>query len=287
MNSTLPLAIVSHTLPAGWLAKLDGRCRMVAGPKTAGSPDLTPDLRRHLAEAEGLFSIFTVRVDEALLAAAPKLRVVSNMAVGVDNIDLAACQARGVAVGHTPGVLTDGTADLTVTLLLAAARRLPMAMADAKAGRWTVWEPDGWLGKDLRGATVGIVGMGSIGTAVAGRLRPFGCYLVYHTRLFDAAALRLLLPDASLVNAARGGVVDGDALLTALREGWIGAAALDVTDPEPLPPTHPLYALPNCLIAPHIGSATENTRRAMAELACDNLLAGLAGTPLPHAVSLA
>ena len=314
----LPLVLVTHTLPEGWLESLEGKCQMLAGPEDATR--LSPELQEHLAEAEGLFTLLTVKVDQALLSGAPHLRVVSNMAVGVDNIDLKACTRRGIPVGNTPGVLTDGTADFAMALLLAIARRLPEASQDAKEGRWTTWSPTGWLGADLRGATLGIIGLGKIGQAVAERARGFGLHLIYtetgpnreaedrfgavfvslpellrqsdfvslhvpltaDTRgLIDEDALRLMKPDAILINTSRGPVVDTVALTRALGEGWIGAAALDVTDPEPLPSSHPLYSLPNCLIAPHIGSATWNTRQRMAERACQNLLAGLAGVRLP------
>ncbi|MGD8806545.1 MAG: D-glycerate dehydrogenase [Chloroflexota bacterium] len=326
MNATqdqdrLPFVIVSHTLPESWLSRLDGRCRLLIGPETTASSGLAPELAQRLPEADGLFALLTVPVGPSLLEKAPRLRVVSNMAVGVDNVDLAACTERGIPVGHTPGVLTEGTADLTMALLLAAARRLPEASQDARLGRWTTWEPAGWLGADLTGATLGIVGMGKIGTAVAQRAAAFGLRLVYNSRspkpdverqlgarpmplddllrqsdfvslhvpltaetryLIDRDALRLMKPSAILINVARGPVVDSAALYQALHEGQISAAGLDVTDPEPLPPGDPLYSLPNCLIVPHIGSATVNTRRRMAELACDNLLAGLAGKKLPH-----
>jgi glyoxylate reductase len=303
------------------LARLAGRCRLLIGPETTVSSGLAPELVRRLPEADGLFSLLTVPVDVPLLEKASRLRVVSNMAVGVDNVDLAACTGRGIPVGHTPGVLTEGTADLTMALLLATARRLPQASQDARQGRWTTWEPAGWLGADLAGATLGIVGMGKIGTAVAQRASAFGLRLLYTNRsprpeierqlgarrlplddllrqsdfvslhvpltaettgLIDQDALRLMKPTAILINVARGPVVDSAALYRALHERTIAAAGLDVTDPEPLPPTDPLYSLPNCLVVPHIGSATVNTRRRMAELACDNLLAGLAGEQLPH-----
>jgi len=270
-----------------------------------------------LGEAEGLFCLLTIPVREELLERMPKLRVVSNMAAGVDNVDVAACTARGIPVGNTPGVLTDATADLTMTLLLAAARRLPESAQDARAGRWKTWSPTGWLGADLRGATLGIIGMGKIGRAVAERARGFGLRLVYtdtascpdveaalgatflsldelirqsdfvslhcpltsETRkLINETTLRRMKPTAILV-IQRGG---RDATLA---EGRIAAAALDVTDPEPLPPNHPLYSLPNCLIVPHIGSATRGTRRRMAEMACENLLAGLEGRRLPYCVN--
>jgi glyoxylate reductase len=318
----LPLALVSHTLPEGWLTSLEGRCRMVIGPANATA--LAPELAAHLPEAEGLFSLLTIPVNTALLDAAPKLRVVSNMAVGYDNVDVAACTRRGIPVGNTPGVLTDATADLAFALLLSAARRLPEASADARSGRWTTWEPAGWLGADLASATLGIVGMGKIGYAVARRAHAFGLHIVYsdpgvhdaaerefgavhvpfelllrtsdfvslhcpltgETRgLIDDAALQQMKPSAILVNTSRGPVVDQEALHRALTEGWIAAAALDVTTPEPLPASHPLYSLSNCLIVPHIGSATHGTRRRMAELACANLLAGLAGERLPNCVN--
>ena len=314
-----PFVIVTHALPEGWLAPLESRCELLAGPADAAG--LAPELLARLGEAEGLFTLLTVRVDEALLQKAPRLRVVSNMAVGVDNVDLAACTRRGIPVGHTPGVLTEATADLALALLLAAARRLPESSRDAREGRWTTWSPTGWLGADLPGATLGIVGMGKIGQAVATRARGFGLRILYADRnarpevetnldaqrvelidllrqsdfvslhvplmaetrhLINESALRAMRRTAILINTARGGVVDTAALCRALNEGWIGGAALDVTDPEPLPPDHPLYAFPNCLIVPHIGSATVGARRRMAERACENLLAGLEGRPLPH-----
>jgi phosphoglycerate dehydrogenase-like enzyme len=315
----LPLVILNQPYPDEWLAALEGRVNLVVGPP--GREGWHPDLDEHLPEAEGLLSSLSVPVDEAFLDGAPKLRVVSNVAVGVNNVDLDACTRRGIPVGHTPGLLTAATADLTVALTLAAARRLPQAARAAKDGEWTYWDPAGFLGLEMEGATVGIIGFGRIGQAAGRRLRGFGVDLVYHTRhrrpeaeeavgarwtsfedlltisdivillvpltdethhMIDAAALRRMKETAILINVARGPVVDPDALLQALDEGWIGAAGLDVTEPEPLPAEHPLYAQENCFILPHIGSATEQTRRGMARLACANLLAGLAGEPLPH-----
>jgi lactate dehydrogenase-like 2-hydroxyacid dehydrogenase len=321
MSIDQPLVLVSHTLPAGWLDMLDGWCRLLVGPPAETLPGLSPELESHLPEAAGLLTLLTVPVTAALLDKAVQLKVVSNIAVGVDNIDLAACTRRGIPVGHTPGVLTEGTADLTMALLLAVARRIPQAAQDARDGRWTTWSPTGWLGADLNRATLGIVGMGKIGQAVAERARGFGLRLVYANRsarpeveeklgavrlpltellgqsdfvslhvpltpetrhLIQADTLRQMKPSAILLNVSRGPVVDTAALVHALSEGWIQAAGLDVTDPEPLPPDHPLYQLPNCLVLPHIGSATWNTRRRMAELAAENILAGLAGRPLPY-----
>lgn len=318
----LPLVLVSHTLPDGWLDPLEGQCRTIVGPVDANQ--LSEELIDLLPQAEGLFVLLTIRIDEAILQKALRLKVISNMAVGVDNIDLEACTRRGIPVGNTPGVLTDGTADLTMALLLATARRLMEASQDAREGRWRTWSPTGWLGKDLAGSTLGILGMGQIGQAVAKRARGFGMRLIFtdpnprdevaqqlgaepvsletlfqesdflsvhvplttETRgLINEKALRQMKRDAILINTSRGPVVDTQALVTALQEGWIAAAGLDVTDPEPLPPEHPLFKLPNCLILPHIGSATWNTRKNMAQLACQNLLAGLQGERLPFCVN--
>jgi glyoxylate reductase len=313
-----PLVLITHSLPADWLSSLEGRVRTVTGPLDA--MHLAPELEAHLAEAEGLFCLLTIPVRKELLDRMPRLRIVSNMAVGVDNVDVAECTRRGIPVGNTPGVLTDSTADLTMALLLSAARRLLEYARDAREGRWLTWSPTGWLGADLSGAMLGIVGMGKIGRAVAERGRGFGMKIIYadtvsrpdvagefvplddllrqsdfvslhcplttETRgLMNEITLRKMKPSAILVNAARGPVVDTEALVRALAEVWIAAAALDVTDPEPLPSGHPLYGLPNCLIVPHIGSATHGTRHKMAEMACENLLAGLDGRKLPYCVN--
>jgi len=321
IDNSLPLAIISHQLPDTWLVRLKGRCRILVGTFQAEGGGLANEPAAELEQAEGLFTLLTVPVNDDLLDKAPGLRVVSNMAVGVDNVDLAACSRRGIPVGHTPGVLTESTADLTMALLLATARQLPQASMDAKEGKWTTWLPTGWLGADLDGATLGIVGMGKIGSAVARRAAAFGLKILYanptkipdidaalgaiHTPLdkvlgrsdfvslhvplsdgtrglMDENRLRMMKKSAILINTSRGPVVDQRALFKALDSGWIAAAGLDVTDPEPLPPDDPLYTLENCLILPHIGSATRNTRKSMAELACNNLLAGLDGRPLPH-----
>jgi glyoxylate reductase len=270
-------------------------------------------LRERVAGCEGLLSMLTDRVDGDLLDAAPDLRAVSNYAVGVDNVDVAAATDHGIPVGHTPGVLTDSTADLAVALMLGIARRLVEGERIVRAGEWSTWSPTWMLGRDLHSATVGIVGGGRIGSAVARRVEGFGCEVLIAGRsgptplpellersdfvsihvplgedtrgLVGEAELRAMKESAYLVNTARGPIVDQQALTTALREGWIGGAALDVTDPEPLPPDDPLLDAPNLLVIPHLGSATERTRAAMADLAVANLRAALAGERMPHCVN--
>src|SRR3990172_4601944 len=228
VNPPLPLVLIGRTLPEGWLASLDSRVRTVTG--ASGIASLTD----HLGEAEGLFTLLTVRVDEALLQRAPRLRVVSNMAVGVDNIDLAACTRRGIPVGHTPGVLTEATADLALALLLAAARRLPESSHDAREGRWTTWSPTGWLGADLPGATLGIVGMGKIGQAVATRARGFGLHLIYtETGPNREAEERLGAVFVSLPELLRqSDFVSLHVPLTADTRGLIDEAALRLMKPD-------------------------------------------------------
>jgi lactate dehydrogenase-like 2-hydroxyacid dehydrogenase len=288
-------------------------------------PPPRDELLRRIAGVDGALTLLTDRVDDEFLdAAGPQLRVVSNYAVGFDNIDVAACARRGVRVGNTPGVLTETTADLAFALLMAAARRLPEGSRLVRGGKWKTWDPLLLLGPDVHGATIGIVGFGRIGQAVARRAQGFGMEIVYHdleplpasvseplgaaylplegllpradfvtlhvnlspvTRhLINAETLALMKSTAVLVNTSRGPVVDQAALATALREGVIWAAALDVTDPEPIPMDDPLVGLDNCLIVPHIASASRATRAKMAEMAAANLLAGVRGDPLPTEV---
>ncbi|MCP4305714.1 MAG: D-glycerate dehydrogenase [bacterium] len=277
------------------------------------------ELLRRVADVSGLYCMLTERIDRELLDVAPKLRVISNMAVGVDNVDLVACTERGIPVGHTPGVLTEATADLAMGLLLAAARRMGEGVSHVRADQWGEWKPELLLGQDVHSSVIGIVGMGRIGAAIARRAMGFGMSIVYTSpnakpeieaelgvvrrdmsgllatadhvviaaslgpgtyRLIDEKALRLMKPTATLVNIARGPLVDTDALVRALRTGTIAAAGLDVTDPEPLRADHPLAQLPNCVITPHLGSASERTRADMADLAARNLLLGLSGQRL-------
>ena len=265
-------------------------------------PPSREELLEHAREAEGLLSLLTDVIDGDVIAACARLRVISNYAVGSDNIDSDAAAARGIEVCVTPDVLTETTADLAFALLLAAARRLPEGERAVHAGDWRTWEPAGWLGQDVHGATLCVVGMGRIGSATARRAKAFGmrvievgradplhdalaqadfvsihCPLTDETRgLFGDAEFAAMKPTAVLVNTARGPIVDTEALRRALADGAIGAAALDVTDPEPLPAGHLLLAAPNLLVVPHIGSATHRTRERMADMAVDNLLEGLA-----------
>ncbi len=270
-----------------------------------------------ITTATGLYSMLTDDVDEALLNRAPRLKVVSQMAVGVDNIDLSACQKRGIKVGHTPDVLTETTADLAFGLLIAAARRFGEGARDVAGGRWGDWDPNYLIGQDVHGSTLGIIGFGRIGRAVARRAVGFGMSVLYTQRhpvdladppasfvpmdellrhsdhvvvaapltaethhLIGTDQLQKMKPTATLINIGRGQLVDPDALHHALTSGEIFAAGLDVTDPEPISPDHPLVATPNCFITPHLGSSTIRTREAMAELAARNLVAGLRGQPL-------
>ncbi|HEX5900787.1 MAG TPA: D-glycerate dehydrogenase [Solirubrobacteraceae bacterium] len=288
--------------------------RLAAGHDVEVWPGDVPPPRDALlagvADAEGLLSLLVDRVDAELIDAAPKLRAIANYAIGFDNIDVEAAIARGIQVGNTPDVLTDATADLAWGLMLAVARRIVEAHQDVRDGKWRTWEPQGWIGVDVHGATLAVVGAGRIGRAVAQRAAGFEMevlmvdlgddlhaaleradFVSLHTpltpeteHLIDAEALARMKPTAILVNTARGPIVDQDALLAALHEGRLGGAGLDVTDPEPLPADHPLLEAPNLLVVPHIGSATTTARAAMADRAVDNLLAALDGKPVPYPV---
>ena len=276
-------------------------------------PPRPDDLRARAAEIEGLLTTLTDRIDRDLLDAAPNLRAISNYAVGVDNIDIDVATGRGIPVGNTPDVLTESTADLAIALMLAVSRRLPEAEAFVRRGDWLTWEPTLLLGRDLHDATVGIVGLGRIGRAVQRRVEGFGarvlhsgraggarldrlleqsdfvtihCPLTEDTRgLIGDEALARMKPTAYLVNTARGEIVDTTALVRALAAHEIAGAALDVTDPEPLSGGHVLLSAPNLLVVPHIGSATHATREAMADMAVNNLLAGLRGARMKHCVN--
>ncbi|HUG31662.1 MAG TPA: D-glycerate dehydrogenase [Acidimicrobiia bacterium] len=268
-----------------------------------------------VTDVRGMLCMLTDRIDEELLAHAPRLEVISQMAVGVDNIDVEAVRRRGVVLGHTPDVLTETVADSAFALLAAVVRRLPEGEREVRAGEWGPWEIFHLAGGDLHGTTLGIVGMGRIGQAVARRAIGFAMEVIYcspspkegeaervgleellarsdhvvicapldeDTRgMISGDALSRMKETAYLVNVARGPIVDTDALVEALAGSRIAGAALDVTDPEPLPPDHPLLELDNCLVVPHIASASVRTRMAMSSLAVDNLVAGMRGEPLP------
>ena len=304
------------------LAEANGEIALRVHP--GEMPPSAEELDALLAGAGGAITLVTDPVTPELLDRNPALRVVSNFAVGYDNIDVPAATERGVAVCNTPGVLTETTADFAFTLLVAAARRVVEGVDYVRAGRWRTWGPTLLLGRDLNKATIGIVGFGRIGKEMAKRAAGFDmrilaydayrdeeaakalgvtfveldellresdfvtlhCALTEETRhLIGARELGLMKPEAVLVNAARGPVVDTDALTRALRDGTIWSAALDVTDPEPLPADHPLIGMPNCIVVPHIASATVATRNNMATLAVENALAVLQGRTPPHCVN--
>lgn len=281
---------------------------------------------RVAAGADAIYCMLTDKINaEVLDAAGPRLKMVSTMSVGYNHVDVAECKRRGITVGNTPDVLTETTADIAVGLVLAACRRFKEATASVENGTWGTWSPSGMCGPDVHSSVVGIVGLGRIGAAVARRLRAFNCTIIYsgrspkpeiadplqaifvpleellakadiviplcplneHTQgMFDETKFKAMKKTAVFINAARGELVNQDHLVTALNEGQIFAAGLDVTTPEPLPVDSPLIKCPNCFILPHIGSASDGTRTAMATLAASNLLAAYNGTSLPSEVKI-
>lgn len=317
-----PRVFVTRIIPDRGLQKVLAQTDATVWQEELPPPRAT--LLEWASQADGMLTLLTDRIDAELMDAAPKLKVVANFAVGFDNFDVPAATQRGVLMTNTPGVLTDTTADLAFTLLMACARRIAEGRDYAKNGHWRTWGPMLLMGQDIHGATLGVAGIGRIGLAVARRAAGFGMRILYHdafrsevaekelgaipvskaellaqsdfvslhvpltpeTRHYiDAAALRQMKPNAILINTARGPVVDTMALYDALKTGEIFAAGLDVTDPEPLPADHPLYTLDNALIVPHIASASFETRSQMAEMAADNLLAGLAGQLPPNCLN--
>jgi len=310
----MPIVYVTRRLPGPALEFLGEHCdvRLWEG----GLPPPAEELRRQAADVDGLLTLLTDRIDRELLANCGRLLIVSNMATGFDNVDTAAATDRGVLVTRTPGVLSETTADFAFALLLAAARRVVEGDRYTRSGRWKSWGPETLLGHDVHGATLGIIGMGGIGEEMAKRARGFGMRIVYNSRtrkpalekrhkmefldldallreadfvtlhaplnpetrhMIDETALRTMKPTAALVNTARGPLVDQAALHQALTKGWIAAAALDVTDPEPMPDDNPLLKLENCIITPHIASASVATRSRMAMLAAEQLVQALRG----------
>ncbi len=289
--------------------------------------DLPPSseaLGERLAVADAAMTMVTDRVDAALLAASPRLKVIANVAVGYDNVDPDVASAAGVWLTNTPGVLAETTADHAFALLMAAARNVVASDRDTRAGGWRTWSPTAFLGVDIHHSTLGIIGLGEIGQAMARRAAGFAMKVLYTSRdrhpelegalgvewrslpgllaesdfvtihaslnagtrhLVGAPQLAAMKRSAILVNTSRGQVIDQEALVAALRGAWIAGVALDVTDPEPLPLTHPLYSLPNVIITPHIASASLATRSHMAAMAASNVLAVLDGKVPPNAVN--
>lgn len=319
-----PKVFVTRSIPEGGLDLVREACQAEIWPGEGPPPrELLLEKVRGL---DGLLSLLTEPIDaEVMDAAGPGLKVISNFAVGYDNVDVAAATARGIPIGHTPGVLTDTTADMAFALLMAAARRIVEGADYVRAGKWQTWGPKLLLGHDVHGAILGIVGMGRIGQALTHRAAGFDMRVIYFDpycdpdkvpfvgvtarcdldellaesdfvslhvplvesthHLINAEALAKMKPTAVLINTARGPVVNTEALYDALVSGQIAYAALDVTDPEPLPGDHKLLTLPNCLVVPHIASASYATRTKMAVMAAENLLAGIRGERLPNCVN--
>ena len=323
-SAARPRVFVSRRIPD------EGLALIVAQTEADVWPDELPperhELLRRVEGVDGLLTLLTDRIDDELLdRAGPQLKVVSNYAVGFDNIDVPACSRRGIAVGNTAGVLTETTADFAFALLMAAARRIPEGYDYVRQDRWKTWGPMLLLGPDIHHATLGVLGFGRIGREVAKRARGFDMQLLYSDvepaspedeqrlgarrasmdevlaqsdfvtlhvnltpethHLMNRERLHKMKPSAILVNASRGPVVDSEALYEALKNGVIAGAALDVTEPEPLPGHHHLLTLPNCLVVPHIASASFATRGKMASIAAENLLAGMRHEALPSFVN--
>jgi glyoxylate reductase len=317
--SDKPKVFVTREIPAAGLAKVVAACDADVWPEHL--PPSREVLLQRIAGCEGILSLLTEKVDaEFMDAAGPQLKVISNFAVGFNNIDVEEATRRKIRVGNTPDVLTDATADMAFALLISASRRIVESQDYIRAGKWKTWEPLGHIGVDLIGRTIGIVGMGRIGFAMAKRCHGgFAMKVLYHDKyrneqaekefgaqqvdvdrllkesdfvsvhtdlnettkgMFNAAAFRKMKNTAVFINSARGPIHDQKDLHDALQGGEIFAAGLDVTDPEPIPMDDPLLTLPNCVIAPHIASATVSSRNGMAEIAADNLIAGLKGEPL-------
>lgn len=314
--------LVTRKLAPEILTKLSETCELDVWDQDSAIP--YDELLKRIVGKDGLLCLLTDNVDAKVIeAGVDTLKTISTMSVGYDHINIEECAERNISVGYTPGVLTDSVADLSVGLMLSLGRRVGEASIAAKNGEWDFWRPYWMTGNDLSHATVGIVGLGRIGATVAKRLRGFDCNVLYTARsakpdlesqygmhhtdfdelvkysdfitihapltpdtkhMFSTEQFGQMKSNAILINTSRGGLVDQDALVTALTNKDILGAALDVTTPEPLPTDHPLFKLSNCLILPHIGSASVATRQKMGKLAAENLLAGLGGTMLPEQV---
>lgn len=319
-----PKVFVTRLIPESGLDRVAGSCEADVWQEELPPPRQV--MLERVRGIDGLLSLLTDTIDATLMdAAGPGLKVISNYAVGFDNIDVSEATRRGIPVGNTPGVLTDTTADFAFALLMAAARRVVEGDQFTRAGRWKTWGPKLLLGQDVTGATLGIIGFGRIGKGMAKRATGFDMRVLYHDPLCEdddyareigaecvgleplyaesdfisihtplsdetyhmigAEALRHMKPSAIVINTARGPVVDTEALYQALKQGHIAAAALDVTEPEPISADHPLLKLDNVIVAPHIASASVATRGKMATMAAANLMAGLRGERLPHCVN--
>ncbi|MFT6276774.1 MAG: glyoxylate reductase [Halioglobus sp.] len=312
---------VTHQLPGDHIHNLAQACEMNVWMGPGSLP--ADGLREELAGNHGLLCLLTDRVDRALLEQMPDLEFVSSMSAGVDHIDVQALTERGIPLGHTPGVLVETTADTTFALMLSAARRVVEADRYVRQGNWradNAWSPEFFTGKDVGGATLGIIGLGAIGQAVAKRAASFGMRVLGYSRssqqvsgvenvsledllrnsdfvsvhlpltgethqLLDADRIASMKSGAVLVNTARGGIVDEIALAESLSSGHLWGAAIDVFEQEPIDMENPLLSLPNVVVAPHIGSATVKTRAKMADLAADNALAAIKGQPMPFCVN--
>ena len=299
--------------------KLDAAVNLLGWQKGGRVP--AEQFDEWLAKADALFSTGNIKINEELLAKAPNLKVIAQASVGYDNIDIAACNARNIPVGNTPGVLVDAVADLAYALILDSARKIVLAYDHVKSGKWGENKPFG-LTTDLANKTLGVVGMGDIGSAIAERAKASKMKIVYHNRnrraddealgatyvtfdellaqadfiviavtlnpttkgMFNKEAFAKMKDGARIVNISRGAVIDTEAMYEALLSGKLAHAAMDVTDPEPLPGDHKLLSLPNVTVTPHMASATTETRDAMALLTVDNILAGLEGKPMPAQV---
>ncbi|PLS83208.1 MAG: D-glycerate dehydrogenase [Chloroflexi bacterium] len=320
---TRPKVFITRRLPDEARSLVAAVCEVAEWPD-GDQPIPRADLLRQVAEADGILTLLTERVDAELLDAAPHCRVVANMAVGYDNIDVAELTRRGVLLTNTPGVLTETTADLVWALILATARRIVEGSNTIKHDRWTTWSPMFLTGYDVFGATLGIVGAGQIGAAVARRAVGFNMPIIYHNRrpapefeadvgaryrqlaellreadivvvlvpltndtrgMFGAREFALMKPTSIFINAARGPIVKENDLVAALQGGRPWAAGLDVFEQEPIGSEHPLAQLPNATIVPHIGSATVRTRTLMATTAARNLVAALTGANVPNPVN--
>jgi glyoxylate reductase len=319
---TKPKVFITRHLPAEAWDKLNQYCD--ADGWDHDYPPPYDILLERVQDKTGLLCLLTDKIDAALMEAAPNLRVISQCAVGFDNIDIDTASQRGIKVGNTPGVLTDATADFAFSLLMSAARRVVEGMDYVRAGKWKTWGLTLLLGQDVFGATLGIIGMGRIGQAMARRARGFEMRILYYDQvrqpkvekelgveffplddllalsdfvtlhvnlteetrhLIGFRELELMKPTSTLINTARGPIVEPEALYRALQNGTISYAALDVTEPEPLPADHKLLTLPNLVVMPHIASATTTSRTKMAMMAVDNLIAGVEGKSLPYQVN--